>query len=69
MGKSLVRTSDQTVEACHLYLRRSSYWVKDPHSGMCSRQLLASILHFNGYTATRMGLMTVDSVSKAPPYC
>ena len=55
MGKSLVRTSDQTVEACHLYLRRSSYWVKDPHSGMCSRQLLASILHFNGYTAPGWG--------------
>ena len=68
-GKSLVRTSDQMVEACHQYLkkllRRSSYWVKDPLSEMCGRQLLAGILHFNGYSATRMGLVMVDSVSEA----
>ena len=69
-GKSLTRTTDQTVESCHQYLdkllMRSNYWVKDPLSEKCGRQLLAGILHFNGYSAQRMGLVMVDTVSNAP---
>ena len=74
-GKSLVRASDQMVEACHQYmdkmLRRSGYWVKDPISERCGRKLLAGTLHFNGYNASRMGMVTlvrVASVQTVPAY-
>ena len=37
-----------------------------PREASEEEQLLAGILHFNGYSATRMGLVTVASVSDAP---
>ena len=58
------------MESCHQYLdkllMRSNYWVKDPLSEKCGRKLLAGILHFDGYSAQRMGLVMVDTVSNAP---
>ena len=61
-GKSLTRTSDQTVESLHQevdkMLRRSNYWIKDPTSPLHGKKLLAGILHFNGYTGTQMGIVS-----------
>ena len=66
----LTRTSDQTVESCHQHLdkllRMSRYWVKDPLSDMCGKQLLLGILHFNGYNAKNMELVFVHSAANAP---
>jgi len=66
-GKSLTRTSDQTVESLHQVVdkifHRSNYWVKDPTSKMHGRKMLDGVLHIKGYTATQMGLVPVASVS------
>ena len=63
-GKSLTRSSDQTVESLHQEMdkvfRRSNYWVKDPLSPIHGEKLLAGVLHINGYTATQMGLVALS---------
>ena len=62
-------TSDQTVESLHQEVekifRRSNYCVKDPTSAIHGQKMLAGVLHINGYTATRMGLVSVkDKIVK-----